>query len=225
MTATEAVKKVVELANSEVGYSAESGKRTKYAAYMDSIKDYYNGPKNGFDWCDVFVDYLFYKCFGDIGRQMIYQPTKSLGAGVGYSANYYKAAGAFKKIPEIGSQVFFGSQHTGIVTDIVGNHITTVEGNTGGGAGRVMRKNYLKTDKSITGYGIPNWALAKNIKNEVSQNDKTTLQKKIEKVSSELSKKAYDTIQGKYGNGAARVKALGSYYTPVQWLVNEVLKE
>lgn len=225
MTVQEAIKKVVALADQQVGYKAEAGKKTKYAACMDSIKDYYNGPKNGYDWCDVFVDYLFYKCFGDIGRRMIYQPKKSLGAGVGYSANYFKAAGAFKKIPEIGSQVFFGNQHTGIVTDVVGDYITTVEGNTGASPGRVARKNYLKSDRSITGYGIPKWELVKTIKNNEDLENETTLQKTIKKVCDELSEVTYKTILGKYGNGAARVEALGSYYSPVQWIINEVYKE
>lgn len=225
MTVKEAVEKVVDLANSQVGYEAAKGKINKYAAYLDTIPSFYNGKKNGFDWCDCFTDYIYVKSFGpETGRKMIHQPLKSLGAGVGYSANYYKVAGAFKSLPEIGSQIFFGNAHTGIVVDIVGDYITTVEGNVGGGDGMVLRKTYLKNDRSITGYGIPNWGLvAKGGTNE--QINTSKVKKAIEGVSTEIAKKAWETYQGKYGNGAARVKALGDYYTPVQWVINYVLKE
>ena len=223
MTVKEAINKVVTLANSEVGYRADNNKKTKYAEFLDAQKDYYNGPKNGYDWCDVFVDYLFAKCFGvEIGRKMIYQPKKSLGAGVGYSADYYKDAGAWRTIPEIGSQIFFGSYHTGIVVGIEGDTVITIEGNTGGGPGQVQRKRYNKNINAITGYGIPKWKLAEGIKDNGSKDNYKT---KVENLCTELAKKSYDTLQGKYGNGAARVKALGDYYTPVQWIINRVLKE
>ena len=48
--------RVVDTALSQVGYVAENGKHTKYAQELDAIGDIYNGPKDGYDWCDVFVD-------------------------------------------------------------------------------------------------------------------------------------------------------------------------
>lgn len=228
MTAKEAVNKVVELAKSEIGYKASYDKKTKYAEYLDGVKDYYNGPKNGFDWCDVFVDYLFAKCFGpEIGRRMIYQPLRSAGAGVGFSMDYYKNSGAFRQLPEIGSQIFFGTYHTGIVIEIDGDQIITVEGNAGGGPGEVRRKVYNRHMPSIAGYGIPKWTLAEDVKDKdnVKNEKKDDIKKKIETTCQELAKKSYDTLQGKNGNGAARVKTLGDYYTPVQWIINRVLKE
>lgn len=40
------------------------GNYTKYARDLDNIKDFYNGKKNGYAWCDVFIDWCFVKSFG-----------------------------------------------------------------------------------------------------------------------------------------------------------------
>lgn len=161
MTVQEALKKVLDLANSEVGYKPYSGKKTKYADYLDKLGDVYNGKKSGYDWCDVFVDYLFIKTFGEKdGMAMIYQEYKGLGAGCPFSANYYIKNKAWSKVPQKGAQIFFGKRgdeyHTGIVYDIDDKYVYTIEGNAGGGNGKVMKRKYLKT-ADISGYGIPNW--------------------------------------------------------------------
>lgn len=178
MTVDEAKKAVIELAEAEVGYhekasnadlddkTANSGGAnwTKYARDLDAVPSFYNGPKNGYAWCDVFVDWLFVTIFGpELGRQMLYQPTESAGAGCLYSAGYYKAANKFHRTdPRVGDQVFFSYSageysHTGIVVDVNGNTITTVEGNTSDSVGR---RTYETSNRSIAGYGTPNWDLA-----------------------------------------------------------------
>lgn len=131
---------------------------------MDAIPDYYNGKKNGYAWCDIFVDWCFVKTFGEErGRQMLYQPLQSAGAGCLYSVGYYKQANAFHRTnPRIGDQIFFSYSpgeysHTGIVVDVNGNTITTVEGNTSDSVGR---RTYETSNRSIAGYGTPNWELA-----------------------------------------------------------------
>lgn len=48
---------------------------------------------------------------------------------------------------------------------------------------------------------------------------------KIKAVCDELNVKAQGVLAGEYGTGAAREEALGKYYLPVQWIVNEILKE
>ena len=181
MTVDEAIKAVVALAESEVGYhekasnanlddpSGNSGGNnwTKYARDLDAIPDYYNGKKNGYAWCDIFVDWCFVKCFGaEKGRQMLYQPLQSAGAGCLYSAGYYKQANAFHRTnPRLGDQIFFSYSpgeysHTGIIVDVNGNTITTVEGNTSDSVGR---RTYETSNRSIAGYGTPNWDLALEI--------------------------------------------------------------
>ena len=173
-----AIAHLIEIAEAEVGYcekatnsqltdktaNAGNGNYTKYAAYFDNqrgVYEYYNGSKNGFDWCDLLVDWTFATAFGlDLGRRMEYQPLKSLGAGCKYSAGYYRANGAWTSVPEKGNQIFFGPKgdetHTGIVVDVSADKVWTVEGNA---SNRVMRRVYAKTEGNIAGYGVPNWSL------------------------------------------------------------------
>lgn len=178
MTKDEAIKRVLELAVSELGYkekasnkdldnktaNAGSGNWTKYARDLDAVSGYYNTRKNGYDWCDVFVDWLFVKSFGyPVGREMLYQPERSLGAGTGYSAQYYKTKGAWYTIPQKGDQIFFknsgGICHTGIV-EIVGDiWVQTIEGNASNMVGRHV---YTLKNGTIAGYGRPNWGLVAN---------------------------------------------------------------
>ena len=178
MTEKEAIKTVLDIAAEEVGYhekasdsnldsktkNSGSGNWTKYAAYIDSYAGFYNGPKNGYAWCDVFYDYLFLKAFGlDLARRMLCQPEKSLGAGCLYSAQYYKQAGRwYTSNPQIGDQVFFSYSageysHTGIVELVADSTIYTIEGNT---SDQVARRSYFVFNNSIAGYGRPRWELA-----------------------------------------------------------------
>lgn len=181
MTEAEAKAKLVRLAESEVGYrekasnkdlddpekNAGSANWTKYARDMDAVQDYYNGAKNPAEWCDIFVDWLFYQAFGAIGRKMIYQPLKSCGAGTGWSARYYQNNGAWRTTPEIGDQIFFRTSangticHTGIVIEVKSGKVTTIEGNS---QNAVRRLTYSVSNSRIAGYGIPKWALVSNTK-------------------------------------------------------------
>ena len=181
MKRDEAIKAVIDLAEAEVGYhekasnsslddkTANSGGAnwTKYAKDLDALPNFYNGQKNGYAWCDIFVDWLFVKTFGPVkGREMLYQPVLSAGAGCLYSAGYYKAANAFHRTnPRPGDQIFFSYSageysHTGIVVDVNGNTITTIEGNTSDSVGR---RTYEASNRTIAGYGTPNWELAVEI--------------------------------------------------------------
>ena len=179
MTAIEkAAAKVIALAESEIGYrekatnsqlddktaNAGSNNYTKYGAYFDNQRgtyEYYNGKKNGFDWCDQFVDWLFAQCYGiDTGRRMLFQPMQSCGAGCAYSASYFRANSAWSTVPEPGDQIFFGPKgnesHTGIVAEVTEDRIITIEGNANN---MVMKRSYSKGYSNITGYGRPNYKL------------------------------------------------------------------
>lgn len=177
MTKEEAINKVLKLAESEIGYhekasnarlddkfaNAGSGNYTKYARDLDGMTDFYNGAKNGYAWCDVFVDWLFYHTFGaSIAMKMLCQPQKSMGAGCLYSAGYYKQAGRWTSIPARGNQIFFSYSsgevsHTGIVESVSAQQVVTIEGNT---SDQVARRTYSINDKRIYGYGIPRWEYA-----------------------------------------------------------------
>ena len=79
------IDKVIELAFDEVGYTEKNSAAgleekagggnqnyTKYARDLDAVPGFYNGKKQGYAWCDVFVDWCFVKCFGaDVGRRRI----------------------------------------------------------------------------------------------------------------------------------------------------------
>ena len=56
------------------------------------------------------------------------------------------------------------------------------------------------------------------------QKDETSNVEKIQKVCDELNVKAQRVLAGDYGTGADREKALGSYYPPVQWIINRILE-
>lgn len=172
-----AAEKVLALAASEVDYhekasgaglddkyaNSGSGNWTKYARDLDEIQSFYNGKKQGAAWCDVFVDWLFVKCFGAAtAMKMLCQPQNSAGAGCKYSKDYYQAAGRFSRNPAPGSQIFFYDtagqiNHTGIVEKVVGGMVHTIEGNT---MDRVARMSYSIDDGRIAGYGAPIWELA-----------------------------------------------------------------
>lgn len=177
MTEKEAKKEVITLAESEVGYREKAsnanlddktansggGNWTKYARDLDNLQNFYNGPKNGYAWCDVFVDWLFVTCFGEtIGREMLCQPEKSAGAGCLFSAQYFKQAGRWFTSPQEGDQIFFSYSsgeysHTGIVVMVNGDTVTTIEGNTSDSVGK---RTYIKSNPVIAGYGRPKWELA-----------------------------------------------------------------
>ena len=166
VTKEEAIAKVLTIARNEIGYHEQGDNVTKYAAYLDSYAGFYNGPKNGFAWCDVFVDWCFVTAFGlKTGQQMLCQPDYSAGAGCLYSAQYYQQAGRFSQSPEPGDQIFFTYQagevsHTGIVESVTGSTVTTIEGNT---SDSVARKSYPIGSGNIYGYGRPDWSLVATV--------------------------------------------------------------
>lgn len=189
-----AVERLLNTARAEIGYhekasnsqlddkTANSGTKnwTKYARDLDKLGTIYNGKKNGYDWCDVFVDWCFITTFGEeLGMALLCQQYNGLGAGVKYSAQYYKAQGQFHESgPEPGDQIFFVKrsggavtswQHTGIVERVEGGKLYTIEGNTSGG--QVARKSYDIGSASIGGYGRPDWELVPEETEESEEDD------------------------------------------------------
>ena len=177
------IEKLIDIAKNEIGYlekktnsqlddktaNAGSGNYTKYARDLDNIPGFYNGKKNGFAWCDVFVDWCFVQAFGvDKAKSLLLQPNKSLGAGCHYSAQYYKNAGQFFNTPKKGDQIFFydssnGIGHTGIVVNVDSSYVYTIEGNTSSdpgvvpNGGSVNDKKYKLSYSRIAGYGRPKY--------------------------------------------------------------------
>ena len=160
---------VIKVAESQIGYhekasnsqlddkNANAGNNNwnKYARDIDEkYPDFYNGKKNGYDWCDIFVDWCFITAYGRSDAQrLLCQPNNSLGAGCEYSYGYYKVNGQTGSIPKKGAQIFFGDlDHTGIVVDFDSSYVWTVEGNSGNEV-----KKYSRNDSWIYGYGYPKY--------------------------------------------------------------------
>lgn len=162
------VEKLLEIARGEIGYHEKatnanldqktapndgSGNYTKYARDLHNA-GYYNGNKNGYDWCDVFVDWCHWVLCGKTKlppKRCSARPASWVPAAHG-SAQYYQQAGRYyTRNPQPGDQVFFGDfDHTGIVESVTEDMITTIEGNT---SSQVARCTYSRCDSWITGFG------------------------------------------------------------------------
>ena len=165
--------RLIQIALAEVGYrekasnaslddplaNAGSGNWTKYARDL-AAAGYYNGDKNGYAWCDVFVDWCFFSAFGAREGQRIQCQTGDLGAACIYSAQYYMMQSRYDRNPKPGDQVFFNVNgqigHTGIVVEVGENSVTVVEGNRGD---RVQKLCYSRASEIIAGYGHPRYDL------------------------------------------------------------------
>lgn len=214
---------LITLAKSEIGYkekntnsyldskteNAGDNNWNKYAHFIDSnYPDFYNGKKNGYAWCDIFVDYLFIKSFGLTNAlRLTGQPLKSTGAGCTYSLKFYKAINRLENAPTIGSQIFFGTNqnsvaHTGVVYKYDSMYVYTIEGNT---SNQVAYRKYRLDDKTIVGYGCPNY-------------DKEGAMKTNEEIAREV-------LAGKWGNGVERrnkITEAGYDYSAIQSIVNKL---
>jgi len=160
---------IIRIALAEVGYrekatnaslddpqaNAGNGNWTRYARDL-AAAGYYNGNKNGYAWCDCFVDWCFFKAYGVAEGQRIQCQTGDLGAACMYSAQYYMKQGRYGQDPKPGDQVFFnadgGINHTGIVVEVKASSIVTVEGNS---ADQVQKRTYDRGSARIAGYGHP----------------------------------------------------------------------
>lgn len=176
--------KVLEIALAEVGYlekasnknldskteNAGSANYTKYARDLDAVTGFYNGKKNGYAWCDVFIDWVFVQAFGvEKAKELLCQPDRSYGAGCYYSARYYGQKGQLFDDPRPGDQIFFWNSakndiaHTGLVYKVDSTYVYTVEGNTSSASGvvanggAVEKKKYKRNYSRIYKYGRPKY--------------------------------------------------------------------
>lgn len=222
---------LIAIAATEIGYhekasnanldnptaNAGSNNWTKYARDL-AAAGYYNGNKNGYAWCDVFVDWCFYILAGKNAAkaQEIECQTGPYGAGCTFSRQYYQQQGRLYTTPQPGDQVFFTSggeiSHTGIVETVNGSKITTIEGNS---SDQVARRSYTLGNSYIKDFGRPKFDTASGS----SVTPPTTGTKTVDELAREV-------INGKWGNGADRKAALaaaGYDYAAVQARVNEIL--
>ena len=222
-----AIERLLNTARAEIGYlekatnsllndktaNAGSNNWTKYAAELDRL-GVYNTNKNGYAWCDIFVDWCFVTTFGlDIALKMINQTPGDCGAGCKFSVQYYKNAGQFYSNPQPGDQIFFINSskqivHTGIVEDVRDNRVYTIEGNTSdksgvvANGGSVSRKSYPKTYALIYGYGRPNWSLVQIYEDKNDEEDENMTLDTFKKLMNEYRAELRDNDCGGWSQEA-----------------------
>lgn len=160
MTRDEAIHKVVQLAFEQVGYKEGVNNWNIYAADT-SMQGVYGWNVQNQPWCEIFVEWLFVHLFGGLkAKKMTYGASASCAA----HAQLYKDDNAWSMNPRKGDQIYFningGINHTGIVADVTGQTVTTIEGNSSDG---VAKRTYYAGDSSIAGYGVPDWAAAADV--------------------------------------------------------------
>jgi len=136
-------KDIIDVAIGELGYKESGTNHTKYGAWMGM---------NGSAWCHMFASWCGYKA----GEGSAVPKTASTTTGM----NWFKKKGKFKYkgryTPKRGDWVYFktGRSHVGLVEYTSGNTVHTIEGNS---SDRVCRRSYSLSEKTITGYGVPNY--------------------------------------------------------------------
>lgn len=161
---------VIDIAKAELGYTGKksndqlddktaniTGKFTKYARDLYEA-GYYNGNKNGYDWCCVFVDWCFWVACGrnkELAEKV--KPVGDLGAAVVYSYNLLNSYGRISNTPQVGSQIYYKNTkgqfyHTGLVCAITDTTVETIEGNW---SNKVSARSINKDSSLIAGYGLP----------------------------------------------------------------------
>lgn len=162
--------KLLAIAAAEIGYkekesnsqldnktaNAGDNNYTKYARDLHAA-GYYQANKNGYAWCDMFVDWCFLQLTGSKEKgEYLECQTGLYGAGCEWSSDCYRRAGRFDKNPQPGDQIFFGKtddeEHTGIVEKVENGKVYTIEGNA---SNQVKRCTYSLSSSYIVGYGHP----------------------------------------------------------------------
>lgn len=148
------VEDVLSVARGELGYIAKktnsqlddktanaqtvrnASKYTKYARDLYSA-GYYNGDKNGYDWCTCFVDWCVYVVAGrskEASEAIKPQDSYGYGAGVSGAKAAYVRIGRCDKTPRVGDQAFIKYSgelaHTAFVIAVGNGTVTTLDGNT-----------------------------------------------------------------------------------------------
>jgi len=138
---------IVSIASREIGYKETGDNHTKYGVWYGM---------DGAAWCHMFVSW----CAAKAGiPSSVIPKTASTDEGMAW----FKSRGRFKYkgkyIPKRGDLVYFktGRSHVGIVEKVTGSTLHTIEGNAALTTDRVARRTYPLSEKTITGYGVPEY--------------------------------------------------------------------
>ena len=142
---------LVEVARTQVGYHEGTNNYTKYNVWFGSL----NGYGYNYAWCQTFVAW----CANQAGIPTSMIPRVS---GTISGMDFFKKNGTWKGAgitPEKGDIIYLYSKsssgyHVGIVADVSGGQISTIEGNS---SDRVAERSYSVVNSSIVGYGCPEY--------------------------------------------------------------------
>lgn len=136
---------IIDVAKREIGYQADAQNRTKYSEWYGM---------NGAPWCQMFVSWCAYQA--SVSTDIVPR-TASTTEGMNWfvKKQLFRYKGSYT--PDRGDLIYFksaGASHVGLVEYSDGARVYTIEGNN---ANAVRRSNYSLEDKTITGYGVPEY--------------------------------------------------------------------
>ncbi|MEU4547059.1 CHAP domain-containing protein [Nonomuraea dietziae] len=148
---TPETQKLLELLESQLGYSEGNGAYTKFGDWYGKTVEF-DADYSGAPWCDMFLSWAAHK--------LGYEEWVGQFAYTVAHAKWFKKNDAWGHKPKPGALVFYdwsGSNdidnidHVGIVTKVVGDTIFTIEGNIDGGVAKRKERDQSK----VAGYGYP----------------------------------------------------------------------
>ena len=183
MTVNEAIDLLLGVAADEIGYlekksNAQLDDKKANAGYGNHTKFWAElyPSFQGQPWCAIFVSWCLYKAFGIEAAQQLLKhwPFTYCPTLAAMTANMH---------PERGAVILFWRNgeyaHTGIVENVSGGIVTTIEGNTSAGSevipngGGVYRKSYRLSDlSSKTKYFMPNYEIVADTPDTPEQGEK-----------------------------------------------------
>ncbi len=147
----EETKKFLDLVKSQVGYSEQAGGYTKYGDWYGKAVEF-DADYSAQPWCDMFLSWA--------GTQLGYQDWIGQFAYTPDHAHWFLEHGAWGTTPTVGAFVFYdwghskiidNIDHIGVVTEVDGSLIHTIEGNIDGGHAREK----VRDQSAVVGYGYP----------------------------------------------------------------------
>lgn len=226
------VEKVVNVALNEVGYlekksnsqlenktaNAGSANYTKYGKWFGLNPDL---------WCAMFLCWVFNVAYGsDIAKQFLCGAFSAACETI--RQNFISKWQYYTSDPQIGDVIFFkgtrhsGANHIGLVVNVSGGKVYTVEGNTSGGStvidngGGVVKKSYSVSYDRILGYGRPKYDCVSTDKNISSISNTTTSPSKISNYSKVQFIKDIQAATGAKVDGIAGSETLSKTITVSQ---------
>ena len=172
------IDRVLNVAFGEVGYLEKASNRSLDSKTENAGDDNYTKyardcfpDLQGCAWCAMFAEWCLVQAFG---KSTANKMVNGLSADCDEVAQNFKDMGRFYKTPKKGDLILFVKNgndyyHVGIVYDVTGSTVYTVEGNTSAGSqvipngGAVCKKSYALGNGKIGGYGRPDYTLAGSV--------------------------------------------------------------